>query len=151
MNGQTETPKTRRNERRKYKTASGALRDVVHRVYRGVLYFLIIIRVRRTWVNVTEFMPVKKSMASSAQSVTALATEQNYVQVPDTGYQLIQNIYVKSKDNNSITPLCKEWLSMRRYSRNLHAFSKMLWISPKPNLIHIGRKMHKTQTLHLRP
>jgi hypothetical protein len=65
MNVETETPKTRRNERGKYKTASGALRDVVQRFYRGVLYFLIIIRVRRTWVNVTEFMPVKKSMASS--------------------------------------------------------------------------------------
>jgi hypothetical protein len=85
-------------------------------------------------------------MASSAQSVTTLATERRYIQVPDTGCQQIQSIqvYVGSTDSNSITPLSKEWLSLRRYSRNLHTFNKVLWTSPKPHLIHIGRKMHDT-------
>jgi hypothetical protein len=107
-----------RNERRWYKTASGALRGVVgeHRVYRGVLYFLNIIRVRGTFVYAVSTDDSTKSMASSAQTVTTLKTGTHYVQVPDTECQLIQNKYVKSTESNSSTPLSKEWFGIPKCS-----------------------------------
>jgi hypothetical protein len=80
----------------------------------------------------------KQSMASSAAIFTELAnSEPYYIQVPYTEPQLIWTN--------------QEWLSPRRYSRNLQSLNKVPWTSPKPNFMQIRGKVHNAQALHLHP
>ena len=74
------------------------------------------------------------------------------LQISYTEFHENHTMNVESTDLNSVTAMSKEWLSLFRFSRNSRSRLTILWTTPAPNFIQIGRKIFKIlMKCHLHP
>jgi hypothetical protein len=116
------------------KTGNSVLRDMLHILYQGNLYFLNIKKCEGTGAKIMSCMSNTNFHYNHTCS-TALHSDLTY-QTSTNG-----TINVQSTDRKSNTTTSKVWLSMCWLTQNSKSFNIVLSTSPVPNIIHIRQKI----------
>ena len=95
-------------ERERNKTENGALHDVVHGFYQGVIYCQTFTRFNGTRVNVVSFTPIRIARPSLRQLPRNSKMLKSIMCRSRISFYQIRIIYLESTDRNPFTPLRKE-------------------------------------------
>jgi len=112
----------------------GALRDAIHWIYQGVLYFMSIVQLYGTRVHVISFASVIKSLPSPVPVFAKFTNAQRPSVSMYTAFHANGTIDMTSTYINSSTPWSE---SLNRFSQNSCLFYKFIWRTPVPNFMKI--------------
>jgi hypothetical protein len=131
--------------------ANGALRDVLHRLYQGVLYFQNVMEFAWFTCQFKFIYSHKKTTAFLLWFIRSWPKLTNIVLKYHTGNLSNWRINVDSAEGNVYTPISTVCSWLRRCPWNLQSLSTHMWVITVRDYTQIEINMYETRTeFHLR-